>query len=144
MKISAYAVKNYQFTLVMFLMVVVIGITTIMNMPRSEDPDMNAPKYPIIAVYPGTSPKDMEELVVDPLEKRIYELENIKRVRSTIRDGVAILEVDYKYDVNVDDKYQELVREVNSLKAELPKELLKLEVQKVSPSNVNVLQISLV
>ena len=144
MKISAYAVKNYQFTLVMFLMVVVIGITTIMNMPRSEDPDMNAPKYPIIAVYPGTSPKDMEELVVDPLEKRIYELENIKRVRSTIRDGVAILEVDYKYDVNVDDKYQELVREVNSLKAELPKELLRLEVQKVSPSNVNVLQISLV
>ena len=144
MKISAYAVKNYQFTLVMFLMVVVIGITTIMNMPRSEDPDMNAPKYPIIAVYPGTSPKDMEELVVDPLEKRIYELENIKRVRSTIRDGVAILEVDYKYEVNVDDKYQELVREVNSLKAELPKELLRLEVQKVSPSNVNVLQISLV
>ncbi|MEN9951270.1 MAG: hypothetical protein RLY85_2022, partial [Bacteroidota bacterium] len=52
MKLSSYAVKNYQFTLIMFLMVAVLGITTIMDMPRSEDPDMNTPQYPIIIVYP--------------------------------------------------------------------------------------------
>ena len=71
MKISNYAVKNYQFTLIMFVMVIVLGITTIIDMPRAEDPDMNAPQYPIIIVYPGTSPSDMEELVINPLEKKI-------------------------------------------------------------------------
>jgi multidrug efflux pump subunit AcrB len=69
MRISDYAVKNYQFTLIMFLMVIVLGITTIIDMPRAEDPDMNAPQYPIIIVYPGTSPSDMEELVINPIEK---------------------------------------------------------------------------
>ena len=77
MRISDYAVKNYQFTLIMFLMVIVLGITTIIDMPRAEDPDMNAPQYPIIIVYPGTSPSDMEELVINPIEKKIYALENI-------------------------------------------------------------------
>lgn len=144
MKISNYAVKNYQFTLVMFIMVAVLGVSTILTMPRSEDPDMNAPQYPVIAVYPGTSPKDMEELIVDPLEKKIYSLENIKKIKTTISDGVAVLDVQYKSGVNVDDKYQELVREVNGLRSELPREMTKLEVQKVSPSNVNVLQMSLV
>jgi multidrug efflux pump subunit AcrB len=42
MKIANYAVKNYQFTLIMFLLVVVVGIVTILTMPRAEDPDMNA------------------------------------------------------------------------------------------------------
>ncbi|HAI84056.1 MAG TPA: multidrug transporter AcrB, partial [Chitinophagaceae bacterium] len=144
MKISNYAVKNYQFTLIMFLMVAVLGVTTIMNMPRSEDPDMHAPQYPIIVVYPGTSPKDMEELVVDKIEKRIYGLEKIKRIKTNISDGVAVLDVEYKYGSNVDDKYQEIVREVNALRGELPKEIVKLEVLKVDPSNVNILQMSLV
>jgi multidrug efflux pump subunit AcrB len=144
MKIANYAVKNYQFTLTMFLMVVVVGIVTIMTMPRAEDPDMNAPQFPIIAVYPGTSPDDMEELVVKPVEKRLYELENVRKINTTISDGLAVFAVYYKYGVNVDEKYSEIVRELNSLKGELPKEIIKLEAQKATPSGTNVLQMALI
>jgi len=144
MKISEYAVKNYQFTLIMVLMVLALGITTIFNMPRSEDPDMNAPNFPVVIIYPGASPKDMEDLVVKPLEKNIYGLDNIKSIKTTIRDGLAVLIVEYKYSSDVDDKYQELVREVNSARATLPQEIYSMEVQKVSPSDVNVLQIALI
>ena len=144
MKIANYAVKNYQFTLTMFLMVVVVGIVTILTMPRSEDPDMNAPQFPIIAVYPGTSPEDMEELVVKPVEKRLYELENVRKINTTISDGLAVFAVYYKYDVVVDEKYSEIVRELNSIKSELPKEVIKLEAQKATPSGTNVLQMALI
>jgi multidrug efflux pump subunit AcrB len=144
MKIANYAVKNYQFTLTMFLMVVVVGIVTIMTMPRAEDPDMNAPQFPIIAVYPGTSPDDMEELVVKPVEKRLYELENVRKINTTISDGLAVFAVYYKYGVNVDEKYSEIVRELNSLKGDLPKEVIKLEAQKATPSGTNVLQMALI
>jgi len=144
MKISEYAVKNYQFTLIMVLMVITLGLTTIFNMPRSEDPDLIAPSFPIVVVYPGASPKDMEELVVKPLEKKIYGLDNIKRIKTAIYDGLAVINVDYKYNSNVDDKYQELVRETNALRGILPADIYSLEVQKVDPSNVNILQIALV
>jgi multidrug efflux pump subunit AcrB len=128
----------------MFLMVVVVGIVTIMTMPRAEDPDMNAPQFPIIAVYPGTSPDDMEELVVKPVEKRLYELENVRKINTTISDGLAVFAVYYKYGVNVDEKYSEIVRELNSLKGDLPKEVIKLEAQKATPSGTNVLQMALI
>jgi len=144
MKISDYAVKNYQFTLVIFLMIVALGVTTILNMPSSEDPELNAPQYPIVIVYPGTSPKDMEELVVEPLEKVITGLEDIKRVQSRIADGVAVLDVEYKYSSDVDEKYQELVREVNALRDELPQDITSIEVRKVLPSDVNVIQLALI
>jgi len=144
MKISNYAVKNYQFTLTMFLMVVVVGVVTIMTMPRAEDPDMNAPQFPIIAVYPGTSPEDMEELVVKPVEKRLYELENVRKINTSIGDGLAVFAVYYKYGVVVDEKYSEIVRELNSIKGDLPKEVIRLEAQKATPSGTNVLQMALI
>jgi multidrug efflux pump subunit AcrB len=144
MKISDYAVKNYQFTLVIFLMIIALGTTTILTMPRSEDPELHAPQFPIVAVYPGTSPKDMEELVVEPLEQKISELENIKRIKTNISDGVAVLFVEYKYESDVDEKYSELVREVNALRNELPQNIASLEVRRVLPSDVNIIQIALV
>ena len=144
MKISAYAVKNYQFTLVIFLMIVALGVTTLLNMPRSEDPEINAPQFPIVVIYPGTSPQDMEELVVDPLEKKISELEDIKKIVTNIKDGVAVLNVYYKYESDVDDKYQELVREVNALRDELPQDIYSIDINKVTPSGVNIMQVALI
>jgi multidrug efflux pump subunit AcrB len=86
----------------------------------------------------------LEELVVDPLEKTIYALENIKRIETEIKDGAAILKVEYQYNEDVDEKYQELVREVNTLRPQLPEEIFSIEVKKVRPSDVNILQIALV
>ena len=144
MKISEYSIRNYQFTLIMVLMVVAVGVATIFQMPRSEDPELNGPIFPVGVIYPGTSPKDMEELVVKPLEKQIYGLDDIKRIKTSINDGLAVLAVEYQYNVNVDDKYQELVREVNGLRGELPEDIYSIETKRIDPSNVNILQIALV
>ncbi|CAN5378517.1 efflux RND transporter permease subunit [soil metagenome] len=144
MKISDYAVKNYQFTLVIFLMIIALGVTTILNMPRSEDPEIHAPQFPIVIIYPGTSPKDMEELVAEPIERKVTSLEGIKRVKTNISDGVVVLFVEYKYESNLEEKYQELVREVNSLRDELPRDIFSIEVRKILPSDVNVIQLALV
>ncbi len=144
MKISEYAVRNYQFTLIMFLMAVALGVTTLLNMPRSEDPEIEAPQYSIVVVYPGTSPKDMEELVVDPVEEKINELEDMKRIKTTITDGLAVFRVEYKYESDPDEKYQELVREINGLRDELPSDIFSLEIEKFQPSDVNIIQVALI
>ncbi len=97
MRFTSFFVKNYQLTLVLFLMIIVVSVTTMLSMPRAEDPEINPPQFPIVVIYPGTSPKDMEELVVKPIEKKVSELEDIKRIKTQIDDGVAVIEVEYKY-----------------------------------------------
>ncbi len=144
MKVVSFFVKNSQLTLVLFLMIAVVGLTTLLNMPRAEDPDIHPPQYPIVILYPGTSPKDMEELVVKPLEKKISELEDLKKMTTRIDDGVAVITVEYKYSSDVEAKYQELVREVNALRSDLPNDIHSIEVRKVMPSDVNVLQVALI
>ncbi|MGE5804570.1 MAG: efflux RND transporter permease subunit, partial [Ignavibacteria bacterium] len=95
MKLLEYAVKFPQMTMLFAAMLVLIGISTIINMPRSEDPELSAPDFPIVIVYPGASPEDLEELVVDPIEQEVSSLENIKEIRTTIRDGLAVIDVVY-------------------------------------------------
>jgi multidrug efflux pump subunit AcrB len=144
MNLTNFSVKNYQFTLVMFIMVAVVGVVTLFTMPRAEDPQINPPTYPIIVVYPGTSPKDMEELVVKPIEEKIYELENIDKINSSIEDGLAIIQVEFKYGENIDNKYQEVVREINAIRSTLPQDILSINIRKIDPSDVNIFQIALI
>src|SRR5215467_13292946 len=144
MRITSFFVKNYQLTLVVFLMIMVISVATLFTMPRAEDPEIHAPQFPIVVLYPGTSPKDMEEMVVKPIEKKVSELENLKKITSRIDDGVAVINVEYKYGSDVEAKYQELVREINALRSELPQDISSIEVRKVAPSDVNVIQVALV
>ena len=144
MNLTNFSVKNYQFTLVMAIMVAVVGLVTLLTMPRAEDPQIKAPQYFIVIVYPGTSPKDMEELVVKKIENKIYDLENIDKIKSDIQDGLAVMKVEFKYEENVDNKYQEVVREVNALKAELPQDIYSIDIRKLDPTDANILQIALV
>lgn len=144
MDLIKYPIKNYQFTLIMVLMVVAIGVSSILTMPRAEDPEMQPANFPVVVIYPGTTPKDMEQLVVKPIETRLYDLNDIRRIRTTIVSGLAVLFVEYEHGVNYDNKYQELIREVGALRPELPDEVYSVNVQQIDPTGVNVLQVALI
>ena len=142
--ITGFAVKNWQFTTIIFIMAVALGVKSLFTMPRGEDPEFSAPTFPVIIVYPGTTPSDMEKLVVKPIEERFYALDNINRIQTKIDDGLAVINVKYNYDSDPDEKYQELIRELDALKKDLPEDIAYMEIKKISPSDVNILQIALI
>lgn len=143
MKITDFSVKNYQFTLIVFVMLIAIGLNSLFNMPRGEDPDIEAPNFSVVTIYPGTSPQDMEELVVDPIEKKLNELDDVKKLITRIDDGLAVTTIEFKYETDPERKYQDVVREIDGLRAKLPQDILSMEVQKFTPSDVNIIQIAL-
>ena len=144
MSLIRYPIKNYQYTLIMVLMIMVVAVSSIMTMPRAEDPDMKGVTFPVLVVHPGTSPKDMEQLVVKPLEARFYALDNIKKIETTINNSVAFFFVEFEYGQDYDNKYQELVRELNAGRSELPDNIYSMEVLKIDPTNVSVVQMALI
>ena len=71
-------------------------------------------------------------------------MDRLKRTRTTTLDGLAVFGVEYEYGVNIDDKFQEVTREINGVRGELPAELAALTVQKASSSDVNIYQWAIV
>lgn len=143
MHISELSVKYWQLTLLLFLMTFVTGIVTLFTIPREEDPELTSPIFPIVIMYSGSTTSDMEKLVVKPIEEKFSELDDIDQITSEINEGVALVKIRYNFDVNYNEKYQEVVREIDALRNELPSDVDKIEVKKVTPSDVNVIQLSL-
>ncbi len=143
MNFVKFFVKNYQFTLVLFTALLVLGINSLMNMPRAEDPPFGAPIFTVIAIYPGTSPTDMEQLVADPIEDELYKLSDIKKISSTIKDGLVVFMVEFNYGVDVDNKNNDVIREINKIRGDLPSGIISLDIKKAASSDVAILQTAL-
>ena len=143
MKVAELAVARPQLTLVLFALLVAVGLHSFANIPRAEDPSFPMPIYVVTAVMPGASPQDLEELVVDPLEDRFRELDDLHEIESVARDGVAVTVVEFVADADAERKYEEVVRETNAERANLPASLARLEVKRIRTSNVAILQIAL-
>ena len=86
-----FPIKRYQFTLVAFALLVALGLASWSSIPRQEDPYFPLSVYTITAIYPGAEPLDVERLIVKPIEDRISELDDIKKIESHSRDSVATI-----------------------------------------------------
>ena len=122
MSFLEFPIRRYQFTLVAFALLVALGITSVHG-HSAPGKQLYFPiaAFSITAVYPGADPEDVERLVVEPIEDALAELDDVRRSTSTAttaradRDRVLLLGPDNKYD--------EVIREVNVVRPTLPPEV---------------------
>lgn len=144
MSLWAFSVRRWQFTLVVFGLLVATGLWALGAIPRAEDPSLKFPGSLVLAHYPGADPEDVERLVVDPLEDALAELDDVKKLTSTAQDGLALIEIEFTYGVDPDRKYDEVIREVNVVRPRLPADVVSVEVRQFTPGTVNIVQFALV
>ncbi|HUQ17869.1 MAG TPA: efflux RND transporter permease subunit, partial [Candidatus Saccharimonadales bacterium] len=144
MKLLDFPVRNWQFTVILFAMLAALGVSSWLAIPRGEDPPLDVPTFIVIAVYPGASPADLERLVVRDVEKRLDALDNVTKIESKIQDGVATTQVEFAVGENPDDRYEEVLREMNALRPDLPAELARFTVEKFTTLDVAIAQLALV
>ena len=144
MSLWEFAVKRWQFTLVVFALLIATGVTTLSLIPRSEDPSLTFPGSFLVITYPGADPDDMEQLVVDPIEDALNELDEVKKIERSAMDGLATVRIEFTWGVDADRKYDEVVREINRLRPSLPADILDIDVREFKPSLVNIVQLALV
>ncbi len=144
MKIIDYFVRNTQLTIVLLIALLAAGVQAFLTIPRAEDPLIDFPGFSVVAVYPGAGPADVEQLVVNPIEKRLKELSDIKKIATQITDGLGVIQIEFTTGSIPRQKKDDVLREVNQLRSTLPAELALLDVVSNNTGNVNVLQYALV
>ena len=143
MKLPSLAIKNAQFTLTIVTLLVLVGIVSYINMPRSEDPQFDLPVTLVEVVYPGASPSDIETLVVDILEEEIADIANIKKIETEVRNGAARITVTFLYGTDAEAAFNKIKQAISTVKPDLPKGIQQLLVLKATPSSVAIMQLAL-
>jgi multidrug efflux pump subunit AcrB len=142
--IWAFAVRRWQFTLVMFALLIALGLASFANIARSEDPSFPFPAADISVVWPGASPADMERLIVKPIEDAVNTLENVKKIQSSAFDGLAVVHTEFFYGGDPEKKQDEVIREFNRIRSSLPPDITQIDIRKDSPGLVSIVQMALV
>ena len=96
LNLSALAVRERAVTLFFLILAVLFGLYAFLSLGRAEDPAFTVRVMLVQVVWPGATPEQMRDQVVDRLEKRIQEVEYLYRIETTIRPGQAVLQVEFE------------------------------------------------
>jgi multidrug efflux pump subunit AcrB len=109
--LSALAVRERAVTLFFLVLSVLAGIYAFASLGRAEDPAFTVRVLVVNAVWPGATPEQLRDQVVDRLEKRLQEVDYLYRIETTIRPGQATLQVEFQ-DYTPQHKVPDLFYEV--------------------------------
>ncbi len=82
---------NSPLTLILGLFLLAIGYLSLILMPREEDPQMVVSGSTVIVAMPGATAKEIEEIIVKPLERKLKEVKGIEHIYGNAMDNVGIV-----------------------------------------------------
>ncbi len=91
LNVSALAVRERAITLFLLVALTVGGIFAFLKLGRAEDPPYTIKALTVTAVWPGATAQQMQDLIADPLEKRLQELQWYDRVETFTRPGIVLM-----------------------------------------------------
>jgi multidrug efflux pump subunit AcrB len=89
--LSALAVRERAITLFLLMAISAAGAFAFLQLGRAEDPAFTIKVLTVTAAWPGATAEEMQNLVAEPLEKRLQELRWYDRVETFTRPGLAFL-----------------------------------------------------
>ena len=101
--------------------ILAIGYLSLEIMPREEDPQIAISGGAIIVPMPGATPKEIENVIVKPLEQRIREISGVEHIYGIAKHNVGIVNVQYYIGQNREISNLKLYDKVMQHMDELPK-----------------------
>jgi len=123
MIITDFAIDRRTTVVVLLLLILVVGVVTYTTLPRESEPEVVIPIAMVSVVYEGVSPEDMETLVTMPIERKLTGISGVKEMKSTSREGMSTVIVEFEPDVDVDNAVQKVKDKVDQAKPDLPDEV---------------------
>ncbi|MEI5668558.1 efflux RND transporter permease subunit [Bosea sp. CCNWLW174] len=96
LNLSAIAVRERAVTLFTIMLLIAAGAYAFVKLGRAEDPSFTIKTLTVTSIWPGATAREMQDLVAEPLEKRLQELAWYDRVETTTRPSFAYLTVNLK------------------------------------------------
>lgn len=92
--LSAWALRNRSVVAYLTLLAVAAGVMAFVELGRNEDPAFTIKTMVVQAAWPGATLEETSNQVTERIERKIQELEGLKRVRSVTRAGLTTVYVD--------------------------------------------------
>ena len=121
MTASEICIRRPVFTWVLVAIPVVLGLVSYFGLGVDLFPKVDFPIVTVTAALPGASAEEMETTVTKVIEEAVNQVSGVEELRSTTREGVATILVQFKLEKNGDVAAQEVRDKMAAVLKQLPK-----------------------
>lgn len=132
-----------KLTLLILLMGFLAGAAAFLITPREENPQIVVPAANIIVQKPGASPKEIEQLILKPLEAILQGMEGIDHTYGLARESVGVVSVQFNVGEDKEDSLVKLYDRIMSHLDQMPPGTQQPLVHPVDVDDVPIITVSL-
>jgi len=120
MRHTRLALQRPVTTLMMALAVLAVGLISTKLLRLEAMPDITFPGMRVVIPYAGSTPEEMEQLVVRPVEEALATLSGIEEIRATAEADQAQFTVLFSWDRDPETAAFEVRTKIDSIRSQLP------------------------
>jgi len=143
MSITEACIKKPVFAWMLMAATIVFGLVAAQRIGISQFPDVDFPTINISVTWEGASPEAVESDVVEFIEEAVMQVEGVKSLTSTARQGSASITVELDLSRNVDLALQDVQTKVSQAQRRLPNDVDPPVISKTNPEDQPIMWIGL-
>lgn len=143
---TTWSIKNRTSIYLLMIFISIIGVVQFVTLPKEQFPDLVIPTVYIQTINVGNSPKDIENLITQPIEKQLKSLSGVKvnKITSTSQQDYSAIIVEFDASENIDVALQKVKDAVDKAKPDLPTDLTEEpSVLEVNLSDIPIMYVNI-
>lgn len=128
--LASFGVRQPVVANLLMVAIIAAGALFGVGLQREFFPDLPERDVLVTAPYPGASPREVEEALAIKIEDAVDEIDGVEDISTTVREGAAVLTIEFADPVDIDAKVAEVKREIDSLQ-DLPEGSDRITISKV-------------
>ena len=121
--LSEWAVTHRPMVLFLIIATLIVGGLSFSRLGRLEDPNFDVPQMTAIVVWPGATAQDVQDQVLNRIERRLQELDHFEYVRSFARQGYGGITLWMKggsSKAELDNAWYQVRKKIGDVRQEFP------------------------
>ncbi|MDD3050687.1 MAG: efflux RND transporter permease subunit [Candidatus Cloacimonetes bacterium] len=136
MSLAEFSVKNSVLINMIMIVIFMLGIYTMIEIPKEEMPAVDFGSFIITVAYRGVSPLEIEKSIIKKIEDEISDVQNIDYMTATAVEGRATIYISMLPDADIEKAWADINTEMDKVK-DLPEDALSPVILRLNMREVN-------
>jgi len=142
MKITDLSLKRSVAVAVLSIAAMALGWFALLRLDVDYLPDIKYPMVKIHIYWRGATPEEIETNIADPVERGMATVDNLDYLDGSCIEGMYTLLVNFRYGVDVDVAYQDVLAVMGRVNRKLPPDIDPPLIIKADPSQLPVMEVA--
>lgn len=140
--LTATSIRRPVATMMVFLILIVLGIVSLRTLPVDLLPEIEFTQLTVRVQYPNVGPREIEQIITEPIENAVSGLPNLERVTSVSEEGSSRVRLDFARGTQIDEAANDLRAALDRLRDEFPVEAEPPEILKLDLDRIEVVTLA--